>query len=153
MSKYSSRKNYKSTTFVPAKRRVRIKAVNYQDLVASTLKEKLPVFIVGIGVLLGLITGASLLVLKSNSSRTMAVNVPQQVTPSVKRIVIPTETLKPTVSEDKPRIDPTKAAQAAAAKPGTSSTTYVVKKGDTLWKIAEKTYKSGFNYKDVMAYN
>ena len=38
-------------------------------------------------------------------------------------------------------------------KPDNLPTTYIVKKGDNLWRIAEKFYKSGYNFVDIVAAN
>lgn len=150
---------YKSTSFVPSKHRIRIKPLSYQDQVTTTLKEKLSYFIIGIGVLLGLITGTSYFILKNTASHQIVAKRSQ--TNSIQITVAPTRTPtkvltkieKPKEVVTAPKVDPTKAALAAAAKPGIGASTYIVKAGDTLWKIAEKAYKSGFNYKDVVAYN
>ncbi len=45
-------------------------------------------------------------------------------------------------------------APAVAEKPQEAAyTSYTVKKGDTLWRIAQKTLGSGKRYKDIMSYN
>lgn len=150
---------YKSTSFVPSKRRIRIKPLSYQDQLAFTLKEKLSYFIIGIGVLLGLITGTSYFLLKNSASHQVVAQHTQLITiqTTSNPTDIPTKALtkveKPKEVITAPKVDPTKAALAAAAKPGSGASLYIVKAGDTLWKIAEKAYKSGFNYKDVVAYN
>lgn len=147
MGKYKAQKKYRSTTFTPAKRKL-LKATNYKELMFTTLRAKLPYFVIGIGVILGVLSGITYVILKNTGAKPHAVsiNTVQIVTPTA----IP-PTLTPT--QNKPVVDKQKAAQAALAKPGAGSTKYIVKKGDTLWTIAEKAYKSGFNYKDVVAYN
>ncbi len=174
MRKYkNAAKSYKSARFTP-KKNSRFSETYYQDLVVSTLKQKYQYFIVGIGVLFGLLAGTSYLVLKNTSSNNIAVTKPVvvekvavqptavQPTQAGKVIakaatptVVPTKASisRPAEVVEKPKVDPQKAAAAANAKPGQGYTKYVVKAGDTLWKIAEKTYKSGFNYKDLVAYN
>jgi nucleoid-associated protein YgaU len=164
MPKYAEgKKQYRSTTFTPSKRRLRIKQSSYHDQVVSQVKEKFSYMIIGVGVLLGVVTGISYAVLhESNSSQPIAVNIvvtaaPTQA-PTATSVPLPTVTTasdsaKPTEKVQPPVIDKTKAAQAAAAKPGGGAAKYVVKKEDTLWRIAERAYKSGYNFKDVVAYN
>jgi nucleoid-associated protein YgaU len=180
MEKYTApTKRYKSTSFIPRKKKIAVLAdINYQELVVNTLKEKYIYFIVGFGVLLGIIAGTSYFMINHNSLQKVAsvkkVVKSTKVMASVSTpILLPTKIVAKTVSPtfalsltatkgvtnqpkevvEKPKVDLKKAAEAARAKPGTGSTKYIVKKGDTLWKIAEKAYKSGFNYKDVVAYN
>lgn len=38
-------------------------------------------------------------------------------------------------------------------KPENLPVTYIVKKGDNLWRIAEEFYKSGYNFVDIVAAN
>lgn len=53
-----------------------------------------------------------------------------------------------------PTAAPTKAAKPEAKLPVVEKKgTYTVKKGDTLWKIAEKEYKSGYNWVDIAKAN
>ncbi len=96
--------------------------------------------------------------------------------PTVKPTTIPTTkpTVKPTTKPTvKPTAKPTapdkKLAQATTAptkavaptptptkgeeKPAAKSGEYIVKKGDTLWSIAEKQYKSGYNWVDIARAN
>jgi LysM repeat protein len=68
-----------------------------------------------------------------------------------------TPTLAPTASQSptliptkKPVAKVTKAPQKEVLKQGTN---YVVKEGETLWSIAEKTYKSGYNWVDIARAN
>ena len=43
----------------------------------------------------------------------------------------------------------TKVQQATTTRPATTSTTYTIKKGDTLWSIAKKFYGSGSKWKTI----
>ena len=64
----------------------------------------------------------------------------------------PSATSKPAAAMVKKTITPTPAktdAKVAADKKGA----YVVKQGDTLWAIAEKEYKSGYNWVDIARVN
>lgn len=60
-------------------------------------------------------------------------------------IVKPTITVKPT--QIKPATKPT------VTNKNISGATYTVKDGDTLWSIAEKKYKSGYNWVDIQQAN
>jgi nucleoid-associated protein YgaU len=71
-------------------------------------------------------------------------------------------TTKPSVAPTtKPTAKPTEAKKAqakatptkASAKPTTPGGTYTVKAGDTLWIIAERHYKSGYNWVDIARAN
>ena len=41
----------------------------------------------------------------------------------------------------------------ATEEDGMTSSTYTIKTGDTLWSISEKTYKSGYNWKEIAKEN
>ena len=165
MGTYKNTKKYKSTAFLPSD------DIDYKKLVISTLKEKYRYFVVGIGVLFGVLAatgylltrGPSTIVVNSNNAKPKVVNqkavvqptkvMAKAVSPTLQPTLAPTTVKKAVEVVDKPKVDQQKAAEAANAKPGKGYTKYIVKAGDTLWKIAEKTYKSGFNYTDLVAYN
>lgn len=158
-SNIKSYKKYKSTVFIPKKRSA-FRETDYRGLVVSTLKQKYHYFIIGIGVLLGLITATSYLLLNNASAGAIVAQdtktveaTPVEKLDIVKTAVTPKPAKEAVEVVKKPEVDPTKAAEAASTKPGQGHNKYVVKAGDTLWKIAERAYKSGFNYKDVVAYN
>ncbi len=171
------KKIYKSTSFTPSRKKSHVfREIDYQDLVVSTLKEKYQYFIVGLGVLFGLLSGTSYLMVKNTSHVVVADN---RKTVTTKQVNLPTATLIPTKTMARtvtinattlplptskieknpkevvvtPKVDHKKAAEAAKAKPNQNPSRYVVKKGDSLWRIAENIYKSGFNYKDLISYN
>lgn len=68
---------------------------------------------------------------------------------------VPTKTVQAT-STPKPTATATSAPTKAPAiekQPVGGGKTYTVMAGDTLWKIAEKTYKSGYNWVDIARAN
>ncbi len=145
------------------------KDTNYQNLVSTTLKEKYHYFLIGIVVLLGITVFGSYLIFKDNkvtnvvANKDISISVTPNVTSTETPAVTPTTNVVPTsvstpsagrsAEIEKPRVDPTAAAVASEAKPGEGFTKYVVKAGDTLWKIAEEAYNSGFNYRELVEYN
>jgi len=158
MTKYAEgKKRYRSTSFIPTKRRLRMKQLSYHDQVVSQVKEKFSYLVIGVGVLLGVVTGISYVVVKgSTAPQVVALNKTVAMIATSTPIPTPSsasDSAKPKEIVKPPVVNKEKAAQAAAAKPGREVGKYVVKKGDTLWKIAEKAYKSGYNFKDVVAYN
>jgi nucleoid-associated protein YgaU len=149
MTNSAYNKNYKSTSFEAKKKSS--KQYSYKEQIASALSEKLIYFVIGLGVLLAVLTGISYFVLKHTVLKTTPV---AKATPErTVTLVVSTPTPNYTQPLGKPVVDKKKAAEAAAAKPGTGAVAYVVKRGDTLWKIAEQKYNSGFSYKDLVAFN
>jgi nucleoid-associated protein YgaU len=72
-------------------------------------------------------------------------------TPTVAPTAVPTASKSPTlIPTKKPVAKVTKAPQKEVLKQGTN---YIVKEGETLWGIAEKTYKSGYNWVDIARAN
>ncbi|MBA3723823.1 MAG: LysM peptidoglycan-binding domain-containing protein [Candidatus Levybacteria bacterium] len=68
------------------------------------------------------------------------------VTPTVMPTVKPTEAAKVAQATTAPVKEETKVTTPTAGE-------YVVKAGDTLWTIAEKQYKSGYNWVDIARAN
>jgi nucleoid-associated protein YgaU len=68
-------------------------------------------------------------------------------TPEITKKVLSDEQKNVTVAPTKPK--PTEIKQDAKI----SGSTYIVKKDDTLWKIAENKYKSGYNWVDIQKAN
>ena len=74
--------------------------------------------------------------------------------PTAKPSVNPTVTTKPTVKPTvKPSVTvvPTQVVEKKGEKP--AKATHAVKTGETLWSIAEKYYKSGYNWVDIARVN
>lgn len=61
---------------------------------------------------------------------------------------MPTKAATPTKKPDAPKAPA--ASKPEVVNPGGS---YTIKEGDTLWSIAEKTYKSGYNWVDIARAN
>lgn len=96
-------------------------ALNYKDLVLTTVKEKYPYFLLGATVILIVL----LLV----------------TTYFGKNVLVKINLNKPTANQQN---IPKKQALAR---------TYVVSQGDSLWKIAEQSYGSGYNAYDIAIAN
>ena len=96
----------------------------------------------------------SLTVEPTGSAVTPSPTAVATVKPTVNPTVKPTVTVKPSV---KPTVKLSATAaptQVAEKKGGTpAKSTYSVKAGDTLWNIAEKHYKSGYNWVDIARVN
>lgn len=79
--------------------------------------------------------------------------------PALKATVIPSPTVKkvitakPTVTAQKPTVTP-EPTKVIAQAPNTMGTrVHTVSKGETLWAIAERYYKSGYNWVDIARVN
>jgi nucleoid-associated protein YgaU len=92
-------------------------------------------------------------------------NEPIQISDTVALTVTEEAKLTPTTITSEPTVEATKAPTAtptmkvvnptatSTPKPVMSGKTYTVVAGDNLWTIAEKTYKSGYNWVDIAKAN
>jgi nucleoid-associated protein YgaU len=71
-------------------------------------------------------------------------------TPVPTKIVVKKPTSAPTIKRQPTQVTITKSPKKQITGGGTK---YTVKEGDTLWSIAEKTYKSGYNWVDIARAN
>ena len=76
----------------------------------------------------------------------------QKVT-SQQQVVITPEVTKKVLEHKNVTIIPTKPQQKEVIVDAKAVSTYIVKEGDTLWKIAENKYKSGYNWVDIQKAN
>ena len=108
-----------------------------------------------LGIIFVVIATGILLTFVKGKNATVKTQDTEQKVVSQKHAVATPEVTKKVLSVEQKNITiiPTKAEQEKITVNTVTGSTYIVKKDDTLWKIAENKYKSGYNWIDIQKAN